>query len=653
MSVSSANKEKPMPLSGPPARRHPRPLSVALVAGAVAIPVLVVAGLQPADAAGLPGRATLLNAPSWTASTAALGSAPAASTVSFSVAIAARDAAGAQAFADSVSDPRSANYRHFITPQQYTTRFGATAADVASVVKWLHGAGLQTGTVPISNSYVPVTGSIAAVNKAFGTTIKSYHRNNRQVTAPASALTIPAALAGRVSDVLGLDSSQIFTSGAKAQAIPNGASPGNTTCSTYWGENSNTSYPAAPAPLSGLQPNRACYTPSRLDAARGVTATGLTGAGVTVGIVLWCDSHTIPSDVNTWAAQVGWPALTAGQFTAHDPVFNPLYCTSSATDSDMVEVALDAESIHGAAPAANMIYSAASAPLSNSLLTATQYLVNANQVQIITNSWGGGESTAFLHATYVQAASQGISVLASSGDAGDNTYTNGSASKGSPSADYPASDSNITSIGGTSLGITSTNSVLFEEPWYDVISRRSGSTWGSKVFYGAGGGGKSGITAQPSYQAGIVPSSFSGSPAKRAYPDIANIADSQTGYVVGVSQAGVFTTFTVGGTSLASPYTAGEVALAVQTKGARLGFLNPKLYANRATAVTDLSGQTVDRGTEGKWTNPSSGAVTEPTTYFLNAEGLLVSSQKSVAGWDNLTGLGAVSNAANFITAIQ
>ena len=218
----------------------------------------------------------------------------------------------------------------------------------------------------------------------------------------------------------------------------------------------------------------------------------------------------------------------------------------------------------------------------------------------------------------MQAASQGISVMASSGDDGDNTYTNGSASKARPSADYPASDSQLTSIGGTSLGISSTNSVLFEQAWYDVISRSSGTTWTSKVFYGASGGGKSGITSQPSYQSGIVPSTFSGKPAKRAYPDIANIADSQTGYVVGVTQAGAYTTLTVGGTSLASPYTAGEVALAVQTKGARLGFLNPKLYQNRATAVSDVSGSTVNQGTEGKWKNPSTGAITEPTTYFLN-----------------------------------
>lgn len=633
-------------------RSSRRPLVAALVAGAIAVPVMVAAGLQPAAAANPPGRAVLTGAPAWTATTTALGAAPAARTVSFSVAIAPRDAAGAQAFADAVSDPRSASYRHFLTPQQYTARFSATASDVAAVVNWLHGAGLQTGTVPISNSYVPVTGSIAAVNKAFGTTIKSYHRDNRQVIAPASALTVPAALAGRVSDVLGLDTSQIYRTGARV--TPNGASAGNITCSTYWGENTNTSYITAPAPLSGNLPNRACYTPSRLNAARGIPATGKTGAGVTVGNVLWCDSPTIPSDVNTWAAQVGAPALTAGQYTSQDPATWDAYCTNQANvDSTMVETALDAESIHGAAPDAKIIYAPAAGPYSNYLLTATQNLVNANQVQVITNSWGGAESTAFLHSVYVQAASQGISVMASSGDDGDNTYSNGSASKGRASADYPASDSQLTSIGGTSLGISSTNSVLFEQAWYDVISRSSGTTWTSDVFYGASGGGKSSITSQPSYQSGIVSKTFSGNPAKRAYPDIANIADSQTGYVVGVTQAGTYTTLTVGGTSLASPYTAGEVALAVQTKGARLGFLNPKLYLNRATAVSDVSGSTVNQGTEGKWRNPSTGTYVEPTTYFLNGMSLLASTQQSVAGWDNITGLGAVSNASNFITAIQ
>ncbi|HST46400.1 S53 family peptidase [Jatrophihabitans sp.] len=624
---------------------------MALAAGAFALPVVVAAGLP---AAATPtGRALLHDAPAWTASAKALGAAPAGKIVNFSVAIAPRDAAGAQAFADAVSDPHSASYRHFLTPEQYTARFGATNADVAAVVNWLQGAGLQTGAVPISNSYVPVTGSVAAVNKALGTTIKSYSRNNQNVTAPASALTVPSVLAGRVSDVLGLDSSEIYRTGAKVS--PNGASAGNVTCSTYWGENTNTSYIPAPAPLSGNQPNRACYTPSRLNAARGIPATGKTGAGVTVGNVLWCDSPTIPSDLNTWAAQVGAPAFTAGQYTSQDPATWDAYCTNQANvDGTMVETALDAEAIHGAAPDAKIIYAPAAGPYSNYLLTATQNLVNANQVSIITNSWGGAESnSAWLHSVYVQAASQGISVMASSGDDGDNTYSNGSASKARPSADYPASDSQLTSIGGTSLGIDSTNSTLFEQAWYDVISRSSGTTWTSDVFYGASGGGKSAITSQPSYQTGIVSSTFSGKPAKRAYPDIANIADSQTGYVVGVTQAGAYTTLTVGGTSLASPYTAGEVALAVQTKGARLGFLNPKLYQNRATAVSDVSGSTVNRGTEGKWKNPSTGTYIEPTTYFLNGMSLLPSSQQSVAGWDNITGLGAVANASNFITAIQ
>ena len=471
-----------MHFSDPSARRrsHRRPLFAALVAGAFAIPVMVAAGLQPAAAANLPGRAAVLNAPAWTATTTALGPAPAASTVSFSVAIAPRDAAGAQAFADAVSDPRSASYRHYLTPQQYTARFGATASDVAAVLSWLHGAGLQTGTVPISNSYVPVTGSIAAVNKAFGTTIKRYHRDNRQVIAPASALTVPAALAGRVSDVLGLDTSQIYRSGAKV--TPTGASAGNITCSTYWGENTNTSYATAPAPLSGNLPNRACYTPSRLNAARGIPATGKTGAGVTVGIVLWCDSHTIPSDVNTWAAQVGSPALTAGQFTAQDP----------ADLGRLLHQPGQHRQLHGRdgtgrrgdprrGAGRHDHLRPAAGPYNTYLLTATQNLVNANQVQVITNSWGGAESTAFLHSVYVQAASQGISVMASSGDDGDNTYTNGSASKARPSADYPASDSELTSIGGTSLGISSTNSVAVRaglvrrdqpEQRYDLGQRR-------------------------------------------------------------------------------------------------------------------------------------------------------------------------------------
>jgi subtilase family serine protease len=111
--------------------------------------------------------------------------------------------------------------------------------------------------------------------------------------------------------------------------------------------------------------------------------------------------------------------------------------------------------------------------------------------------------------------------------------------------------------------------------------------------YGAGGG-VSQIFAEPSYQkdAGL---SFSG----RAIPDVAALADPQTGLLVGETQTfpdgTYYDEYRIGGTSLASPIFAGLMALADQAAGtpARLrepGLLREsQLVLRRAVAKTAVA----------------------------------------------------------------
>src|SRR4029450_8398760 len=66
-------------------------------------------------------------------------------------------------------------------------------------------------------------------------------------------------------------------------------------------------------------------TPAKLRAAYGVSATGLTGAGVTVGVTDAFASPTIVEDVNRFSAQFGLPALVPGvNFTqiVHPGIYN-------------------------------------------------------------------------------------------------------------------------------------------------------------------------------------------------------------------------------------------------------------------------------------------------------------------------------------------
>ena len=72
----------------------------------------------------------------------------------------------------------------------------------------------------------------------------------------------------------------------------------------------------------------------------------------------------------------------------------------------------------------------------------------------------------------LQAAAQGISVLFSSGDAGDEI-----ANTGTRQAAYPASDPWVTAVGGTSLAVGKTNNYLFEQGWGTGMSVLTGGVW--------------------------------------------------------------------------------------------------------------------------------------------------------------------------------
>ena len=69
----------------------------------------------------------------------------------------------------------------------------------------------------------------------------------------------------------------------------------------------------------------------------------------------------------------------------------------------------------------------------------------------------------------------------------------------------------------------------------------------------------------------------------RVEPDISAEADPATGMLVGETQTfpnGVYyDEYRIGGTSVASPLTAGIIARADQQAGTPLGFLNPALYS--------------------------------------------------------------------------
>ena len=117
------------------------------------------------------------------------------------IGLAGADPDGLQRFAAAVSDPHSAEYRHFLTPEEAQGKFGPTAAQLKKVHGWLAGGGL---TVTGENSHwIDVAGTSATIRKAFGR-LPQPRSNPGAGLAARAAAEVPPALVGAVSSVAGL-----------------------------------------------------------------------------------------------------------------------------------------------------------------------------------------------------------------------------------------------------------------------------------------------------------------------------------------------------------------------------------------------------------------------------------------------------------------
>jgi subtilase family serine protease len=108
----------------------------------------------------------------------------------------------------------------------------------------------------------------------------------------------------------------------------------------------------------------------------------------------------------------------------------------------------------------------------------------------------------------------------------------------------------------------------------------AGNRTGAETAWNGSGGGLSAYVAEPAYQSSYGISSG----GKRAIPDVAAVADPNTGVAVYSSTRynGQKGWFVVGGTSLSSPLWAGFIALADQGRGTALTDGHSALY-NLAT----------------------------------------------------------------------
>ena len=170
-------------------------------------------------------------------------------------------------------------------------------------------------------------------------------------------------------------------------------------------------------------------------------------------------------------------------------------------------------------------------------------------------------------------------------------------------------------------------------------------------------GGVSKLFAEPGYQKSAI-GTFSG----RAVPDISALGDPSTGFLVGQTQTfsngSYYDEYRIGGTSVAAPLMAGMAAVADQTAGHPLGFLNPRIYSTYSS--TKAAYYDVDQKDQ-FGTTTSDPLPSMVRVNYVNSEdasgGLAYSLRTqeepnqtlhSTKGYDTATGVGTPDGAAFF-----
>src|SRR5438874_1229885 len=497
--------------------------------------------------------------------------------INVTVSLALRNRAALNRFIAGVSDPASPSYGRYLQPAQFAALFGASPAQVQPVAGYLRSQGLTVTSVSANHTLVQASGSARAVQAAFGVTLWNWrdsaeHRdffgNDRQPVLPASIAAVVVGVAGL---------NDHYQARRIGRVRPKAATTG---------------------PVGG-------FTPGELKSAYDVAplaALGYRGQGQPLGL-LELDGFN-QSNINVYDSQYGLATVA--------PTVVLVDTATGTPGAGQVEVELDIEVMHAIAPSAPItVWEGPNSDLG--VLHTYNAMVLSDSTPSNSTSWGLCEPSTSpsmmlsLDAIFIQAAAQGQSFFAASGDNGAYDCPN---MPSTLTVDHPASDPYITAVGGTRLFLNASGGYGSETAWsFATHSPPLGS-----------GGGLSQQFSRPSWQAGPGVANADSNGARQV-PDVALDADTRSGYSIYTTSNGSTGWYVIGGTSASAPAWAAFTALLNQYhigsggRGGVLGFANPALYQLASASAPYAAFHDVTSG---------------DNLYYL-----------ATAGWDYATGWGS------------
>ena len=493
-----------------------------------------------------------------------------------------RDPAGLDSFLAELYSGTVPNHNHFLTPAEFTVRFGPTQHDYDAVVRYLLVHGLAVVGGSRDGMDVQVRGPVTAIEAAFHVTLMTYQHptENRIFYAPDREPTVDLPFA--LWHVSGLDNYSIphplyvkksdyaKAHGISPEAVVKHATTGSGPSASFLGSDMRAAYYGGSA---------------------------LTGSGQNLGLFEYLGTDL--ADLTTYYKNVKQTNSVPVTVLSTDGTSTSCVDSRSGGRCDDTEQTLDMTQALGMAPglASLVMYVGSSDTAIISSMTTHSPLPTT-----IGCSWGWTPADpTTLDPYFKKMAAQGQNFFAASGDSSTWSTRNEA---------WPADDANIVSVGGT-----------------DLTTASAGGAWKSETAWVDSGGGISpDKIAIPSWQqlAGVINSSNKGSTTLRNGPDVS--ANANFTFYVCADQT-TCTANDYGGTSFAAPMWAGYIALVNQqlkTNGfSTIGFINPYLYSFGVSSSYHTDFHDITSG--------KSGSYSAVTGYDL------------VTGWGSPNGQGLIN----------
>lgn len=551
-----------------------------------------------------------------------LGAAPASRPLARMILLLASSTAQQQALDQKLADLAQSSSSSWLTPAQFAASYANSASDVAAVVSWLKSAGFTVAPLPVGRGWIEFSGSAAQVEQAFGAEVHLVSSGSVVRPALSGSISVPSALAPLVEGLVSLDGVL--------------STPAVTTPQTVESSVAELSDATTVGGAEALTPKLV----AQLLHLTSLHAAGVKGGGRSIAVV--ARGNVLAADVAAFRAAFSLPASTLKVLPAGD---------DPGLGDDRAAATLMASWAGVAAPGAQiLLVPAASTASTDGVDLALASVVDGALASTVVVGYSSCEASlsaahqAFYRALYRQAAAEGISIIAATGDSGPAACST-AGSTDLVSTGYAvnalASTAWNTAVGASALATANATALAAWSPSSE-----------SQPAY-AGGGGRSSLYAEPSWQkfaqsSNAVAQSQASTTAQRmrTLPDLALPAAGDANLNAGLAfcladsasaaSSSNCTLRRAGGSAAAASLVAGIGALLDGQYGAQ-GNLTPRLYALESTSGVY---EDVAEGSAQLWCSSTAAGCSASGRVGFAAS----------AGYDLATGLGSI-NAQALVSA--